>query len=93
MLTPYVDKYLAVADTTWERLGTHKASTALEFIFPRPLASRELLAKVDAWLETSSANPGAISATCARAAPTWPATSPARPRTPRADLWGAGART
>ena len=60
VLTPYVDRYLAAVDTTWERLGTHKASTALEFIFPRPLASRELLAKVDAWLETSSANPGAI---------------------------------
>ena len=60
VLTPYVDRYLAAVDTTWERLGSHKASTALEFIFPRPLASRELLAKVDAWLETSSANPGAI---------------------------------
>ena len=60
VLTPYVDRYLAAVDTTWERLGSHKASTALEFIFPRPLASRELLAKVDAWLETSSANPGAL---------------------------------
>ena len=60
VLTPYVDRYLAAVDTTWERLGSHKAATALEFIFPRPLASRELLAKVDAWLETSNANPGAI---------------------------------
>ena len=50
----------SAVDSTWERLGTHKASTALEFIFPRPLASPELLEKVDAWLETSTANPGAI---------------------------------
>ena len=38
----------------------HKASVALEFIFPRVLASQELLDTVDAWLETATANPGAI---------------------------------
>ena len=60
VLAPYVDRYLDAVDSTWERLGTHKASTALEFIFPRPLASPELLEKVDAWLERTNANPGAI---------------------------------
>ena len=39
VLAPYVEQYLAAADTMWEELGTHKASTALEYIFPRPLAS------------------------------------------------------
>ncbi|HET9498802.1 MAG TPA: aminopeptidase N [Marmoricola sp.] len=59
VLTPYLEKYLQAAEDMWERLGTHKASVALEFIFPKPLASAELLERVDAWLERSSANPAA----------------------------------
>jgi len=59
VLTPYVEKYLAAADTMWEEKGTQRASTALEYIFPRPLASQELLDRVDRWLETSPANPAA----------------------------------
>ncbi|QWF23654.1 aminopeptidase N [Nocardioides sp. LMS-CY] len=59
VLAPYVEKYLAAADTMWEEKGTQRASTALEFIFPRQLASQELLDRVDAWLESSSANPAA----------------------------------
>ena len=43
VLAPYVEKYLEVADTLWEEKGTQRASTALEYLFPRPLASRELL--------------------------------------------------
>src|SRR4051794_2646095 len=56
VLTPYVEKYLAVAETMWEDKGTQRASTALAYIFPRQLASQELLDQVDAWLETSQAN-------------------------------------
>jgi aminopeptidase N len=59
VLAPYVEKYLAAADTMWEEKGTQRASTALEFIFPKPLASQELLDRVDGWLESSSANPAA----------------------------------
>jgi len=59
VLAPYVDKYLAAADTMWEEKGTQRASTALEYIFPRPLASQDLLDRVDAWLQTSGANPAA----------------------------------
>jgi aminopeptidase N len=59
VLAPYLDKYLEAADDIWERLGTHKASTALEYAFPNPLASPELLEKVDAWLDSSPANPAA----------------------------------
>ncbi|MFC4786907.1 aminopeptidase N [Nocardioides sp. MAHUQ-72] len=59
VLAPYVEKYLEAADTMWEEKGTQRASTALEFIFPRPLASQELLDRVDAWLESSPANPAA----------------------------------
>jgi aminopeptidase N len=32
-------EYLATAETIWEEKGTQRASTALEFLFPRPLAS------------------------------------------------------
>ena len=60
MLQPYVEKYLDSVASTWDRLGNAKAAVALEHMFPRVLASAELLATVDAWLETSSANPGAL---------------------------------
>jgi aminopeptidase N len=43
----------------WDTLGTHKASVVLEHIFPRPLASPELLERVDAWLATAPAKAGA----------------------------------
>jgi aminopeptidase N len=60
VLAPYVDKYLDAVSTLWEHLGTHKASTALEALFPRVLASPALLEKVDAWLATAQANPAAL---------------------------------
>ncbi|WP_121251968.1 aminopeptidase N [Nocardioides ferulae] len=59
VLAPYVEKYLQTAEDVWERLGTQRASTVLEFIFPRQLVGQELLDRVDAWLETTSANPAA----------------------------------
>lgn len=62
VLEPYVDRYLAEVAGTWERLGSHKASVALEFIFPRILATRATLDKVDAWLagNADTVNPGAV---------------------------------
>ena len=60
VLAPYVQRYLDAVETSWETLGPHKAAVALEYIFPKPLASAELLATVDAWLETATANPGAL---------------------------------
>ena len=59
VLAPYVEKYLEAADTIWDTLGTHKASVVLENMFPRPLASPELLERVDAWLATTPAKAGA----------------------------------
>ncbi|MEP9383986.1 aminopeptidase N [Nocardioides sp. KR10-350] len=59
VLAPYVEKYFTAADTLWEHLGTFRASTVLEYIFPLPLASEELLAKADEWLESSPAEPAA----------------------------------
>jgi aminopeptidase N len=60
VLEPYVEKYLEAAETVWEHLGTHKASVALNFMFPRTLASPELAARVQRWLETTTANPAAV---------------------------------
>ena len=59
LLAPYAEKYLQAADDIWERLGTQKASTALKDIFPAPLAGPELLERLDTWLDSSPANPGA----------------------------------
>ena len=59
LLAPYAEKYLQAADDIWERLGTQKASTALEYTFPAPLAGPELLERLDTWLDSSPANPGA----------------------------------
>ena len=59
VLAPYVEKYLEIADTIYEEKGTQRASTALEFIFPRQMPSQELLERVDQWLESSPAIPAA----------------------------------
>ncbi|MEZ5093794.1 aminopeptidase N [Nocardioides sp.] len=59
LLAPYLEKYLETADTIWDEKGTQRASTALEYMFPMPLISPETLARVDAWLEGSAANPAA----------------------------------
>jgi aminopeptidase N len=58
-LEPYLETYLAAADTIWEDKGTQIASTMLEYMFPRALTSRETLERLDAWLETSPAHPAA----------------------------------
>lgn len=62
VLAPYVDRYLADAPGAWDRLGAHRAAVALEYIFPRVLATEETLAKVDAWLAENHdrVNPGAV---------------------------------
>ncbi|WP_166392003.1 aminopeptidase N [Nocardioides ochotonae] len=57
---PYLEKYLEAAETVIDTLGFHKASVMLEYGFPKPLASPELLARVDAWVEGTSAPAGAV---------------------------------
>ncbi|MFT4082686.1 MAG: aminopeptidase N [Nocardioides sp.] len=59
VLAPYTDAYFDAADTLWEHLGTHRASVVLEYMFPKPAASAELIAKADSWLESSPAEPAA----------------------------------
>ncbi len=59
VLRPYVARYLEIAETLWEDKGTQRASTALEWLFPRPMASPELLEQITTWLRESPANPAA----------------------------------
>ena len=59
LLAPYLEKYLAMAETVWDEKGTQRASTVLEYMFPKPLTSPETLDRLDAWLEVSEANPAA----------------------------------
>ncbi|NYG58307.1 aminopeptidase N [Nocardioides daedukensis] len=59
ILLPFVEQYLTAAESAWSTLGAHKASVAMEAMFPRELASAELVERMDAWLESSDANPGA----------------------------------
>jgi aminopeptidase N len=59
LLAPYLERYLAMADTVWEEKGTQRASTALEYMFLMPLVSPETVARLDEWLESSPANPAA----------------------------------
>ena len=60
VLAPYLDAYLGEAAALWERFGRHMASDVLEYTFPRYLASEDAVAKVDAWLESTSADPAAV---------------------------------
>ncbi len=59
VLAPYLERYLAVADSIWEDQGTQIASTFLEYMFPRSLTGQDTLDRVDAWLAQSPANPAA----------------------------------
>jgi aminopeptidase N len=59
VLAPYLERYLSAAEHIWEKRGVQIASTALEYMFPRALTDQETLDRVDAWLESSPANPAA----------------------------------
>ena len=55
VLEPYLEKFLTAAETLVDVLGFHKASTVLEFGFPKPLGSEATLARLDEWLAESNA--------------------------------------
>ncbi|MGH3368101.1 MAG: aminopeptidase N [Nocardioidaceae bacterium] len=59
LLLPYVDRYLELASTVWERKGTQMATNILILMFPRALPTQEVLDKVTGWLETTEANAAA----------------------------------
>lgn len=55
VLAPYLEKFLAASETLVDTLGFHKASTILEYGFPKPLGSAATLARLDEWLADGSA--------------------------------------
>ena len=60
LLAPYVDRYLDAADGVWEHLGVQRATMALQFLFPRALATQETLDRVNGWLTGATANPAVL---------------------------------
>ncbi len=59
VLAPFVDRYLDVAATIWEKKGTQRATVVLQGLFPRALCTQETLDRVRGWLATTNANPAA----------------------------------
>ena len=55
VLEPYLEKFLTAAETLVDVLGFHKASTVLEYCFPKPLGSAATLARLDEWLADNNA--------------------------------------
>jgi aminopeptidase N len=55
VLEPYLEKFLTASETLVDVLGFHKASTVLEYGFPKPLGSEATLVRLDEWLATSDA--------------------------------------
>ncbi len=53
VLAPYVATYLEALETMWSDLGPQKAARVSELLFPRQLASADLLETVDAWLAST----------------------------------------
>ncbi len=60
VLEPYVDRYLAMAETIVDELGVWIGQTALVYLFPLANPSAEILAKVDAWLASTQAPAAAV---------------------------------
>jgi aminopeptidase N len=59
VLEPYVEKYLQTAESIWEERSVHQASTVLEYMFPRTLATQQTLDAIDGWLDGATTNPAA----------------------------------
>ncbi len=60
VLEPFVARYLEMAEKVWERKGSHLSAVALQLLFPRALPTRATLDRVDSWLSSTEANPGAV---------------------------------
>ncbi len=60
LLEPYVEAYLETAETVWEAKGVQRATTILENLFPRVLATEPVLERVQRWLASTSATTAAV---------------------------------
>ncbi|GAA5123562.1 aminopeptidase N [Alloalcanivorax gelatiniphagus] len=55
VIAPYLEKFLEASETLVDVLGFHKASTILEYGFPKALGSEATLARLDEWLADNDA--------------------------------------
>ncbi len=55
VIAPYLEKFLTASETLVDVLGFHKASTILEYGFPKALGSAATLARLDEWLADNNA--------------------------------------
>ncbi|SEB45870.1 Membrane alanyl aminopeptidase Metallo peptidase. MEROPS family M01 [Nocardioides exalbidus] len=55
VLAPYLEKFLTASETLVDVLGFHKASTVLEYGFPKSLGSEATIARLDEWLADNNA--------------------------------------
>jgi len=60
LLEPFVERYLEAAETVWEAKGVQRSSVILQLLFPRTLATQDVLDRVHGWLATTTANPAAV---------------------------------
>jgi aminopeptidase N len=60
VLEPYVDTYLSMAESIVDDLGVWIGQVALIYLFPLANPSEETLAKVDAWLDSTTASAAAV---------------------------------
>ena len=60
LLEPFVDRYLEVAESVWEKKGVQRSRVILQFLFPRAIATQETLDRVNRWLSTTTASPAEI---------------------------------
>jgi len=59
VLESYVDRYLDVAASVWERKGTYRAGLILTWLFPSVLVTPQTRDRVASWLASTKANPAA----------------------------------
>ncbi len=60
VLAPFVDRYLQMAETVWERKGSNGAQVMLTLLFPRTAPDAALLERVEGWIASTDANPGSV---------------------------------
>jgi aminopeptidase N len=60
VLEPFVERYLQMAETVWERKGSNGAQVMLTLLFPRTAPNPELLERVESWIADTSANQGSV---------------------------------
>ncbi|QLQ11103.1 MAG: aminopeptidase N [Nocardioidaceae bacterium] len=60
LLSPYIEKYLELAETIVEEKSVWLARVILENLFPRAIPTQATLDRVDAWLASTQANPAAL---------------------------------